>query len=404
MFALIGCVLAMIAGLLSIPVFVFLAEVIAALPPPKEKPFEADTNGILQDLEKSAAIIVPAHDESRGILPTIEDIKPQLDKRDRLLVVADNCSDDTAAVAASAGAEVIERRDPQRIGKGYALDWGVRHLSSNPPDFVVFIDADCRIQSDMIRRLKEICRKLQRPVQATFLMTGAKDSPIDHRVAEFAWTVKNWVRPLGLRYLNRPIQLMGTGMIFPWDIIRNVSMATGNIVEDLKLGLDLAAMHKAPQFYPFVIGTSYFPTTAKAAYSQRQRWEHGHIGTILQTAPRMLGTALKQFNVDLFVLILDLIVPPLSLLTILVVGFFFLSVFILLIVPSPAAAIISTANLLALILAVFLAWMKFGRRILPARSIPSIIPYVLSKFGLYGQILSGKGVAKWVRTDRAESE
>lgn len=401
MLLFISWVLAIFAGLLCIPVFVLLLEVIAALPVPREKPFETTDVGSDEQRKKCAAILVPAHNESTGILPTIEDIKPQLSKTDRLVVVADNCSDDTATVAAAAGAEVIERADPEKIGKGYALDWGLRHLKKNPPDFVVFIDADCRIQSDMIGRLKDVCGKLQRPVQATFLMTTAKDSPIDHRVAEFAWTVKNWVRPLGLRFLNCPIQLMGTGMIFPWDVIGSVSTASGNLVEDLKLGLDLAAIGKAPQFYPFVIGASYFPTTAKAAYSQRQRWEHGHIGMIVKTAPRMFVMALKHFNVDLLVLILDLIVPPLSLLAILILGSFILSVAAALVGVPPEAAIISTANLLAFGLAGFLAWLKFGRRILPVRSVLSIFSYVCAKFGLYGQILSGKTVAKWVRTDRA---
>ena len=41
-----------------------------------------------------------------------------------LLVVAGNCTDDTAVVAAASGAEVIDRNDPEKKGKAYALASG----------------------------------------------------------------------------------------------------------------------------------------------------------------------------------------------------------------------------------------------------------------------------------------
>src|SRR5450432_1851679 len=156
-------------------------------------------------------------------------------------------------------------------------------------------------------------------------MKAAENSPIDHSFAEFAFLLRNWIRPLGLRHLGCPVQLMGTGMIFPWDVIRSAPLASGNLVEDLKLGLDLAAVGKAPLFFPFVIGTSTFPMSDKGTDSQRQRWVQGHIGMILKTAPRLLFLAIKRRNLDLLVLTLDLAVPPLSLLGLLIVGIFVLT-------------------------------------------------------------------------------
>src|SRR5215831_6708425 len=91
------------------------------------------------------AVLIPAHNEGAGILPTIRDVQAQLGPHDRILVVADNCTDDTAAIVQGAGVEVIVRADPARRGKGYALEFGVRHLSLNPPDVVVIMDADCRL-------------------------------------------------------------------------------------------------------------------------------------------------------------------------------------------------------------------------------------------------------------------
>ena len=67
------------------------------------------------------AVLVPAHNESGKILPTLADIRAQLAAGDRLLVVADNCDDDTAPVARSPAQKSSIAR-PYRVGKGYALD------------------------------------------------------------------------------------------------------------------------------------------------------------------------------------------------------------------------------------------------------------------------------------------
>src|SRR5262249_18472589 len=153
----------------------------------------------------------------------------------RVLVVADNCTDDTAVVAAAAGAEVTVRHDLMRVGKGYALDWGLRHLSVDPPDVVIMVDADCRLGAGAIERLMASVLATGRPVQALYLMTVPERSAVNHRVAEFAWRAKNWIRPLGLHRLGLPCQLMGTGMAFPWAVIRTAELASGRIVEDLRL-------------------------------------------------------------------------------------------------------------------------------------------------------------------------
>src|SRR5207248_10378077 len=211
------------------------------------------------------------------------------------------------------------RSDPDRIGKGFAMGWGVTHLGRDPPDFVLFVDADCRLQADLIEGLKRTCQQVQRPVQALFMMRSAESSPINHRFAEFAWILRNWIRPLGLRNLHGPVHLMGTGMMFPWSVISSAPLASGHLVEDLKLGLDLAETGKAPYFFPFVKVTSVFPTTAKGTDSQRQRWVQGHLATIGKF-PRLLAVGLMRGDLNVLVLALDLLVPPLSLLALLIVA------------------------------------------------------------------------------------
>jgi cellulose synthase/poly-beta-1,6-N-acetylglucosamine synthase-like glycosyltransferase len=350
------------------------------------------------------AVLVPAHNESKGLLPTLADIRRELYPGDRLLVVADNCSDDTAAVASTGGAEVIERNDGTKLGKGYALDWGLRHLDSNPPEVVIFIDADCRLADHAIHRLIQTCAQETRPVQALYLMKAPEQSPINHQVAEFAWRVKNWLRPLGLGVLGLPCQLAGTGMAFPWELIRRADLASGWIVEDLKLGLELALAGHPPLFCPSAVVTSRFASSVKGAAIQRSRWEYGHINTILKIAPRLLLNGIAGCRWDLVALTFDLVVPPLSLLAMLVGGTLALSGLAAFIGVSSAALAVSTASLMAFAAVIALAWINYGRDVLPVGAIILIIPYVLGKLGLYREIVSGKADARWVRTDRTNAE
>src|SRR6195256_1411127 len=114
-------------------------------------------------------VLIPAHNEA-GVLPTIRDVQAQLGPNDRILVVADNCTDNTAAIVQAAGVDVIVRADPARRGKGYALEFGVRHLRLNPPDVVVIIDADCRLGGEALRALSDSAMASGHPAQSLYLM------------------------------------------------------------------------------------------------------------------------------------------------------------------------------------------------------------------------------------------
>jgi cellulose synthase/poly-beta-1,6-N-acetylglucosamine synthase-like glycosyltransferase len=380
---------------LLIPTMVFAAEVVAGclLPMRVAVPRAAQR-------DRRVAVLIPAHNEDGGIKPTIDAVKLQLQPGDRLLVVADNCTDETANLARALGAEVTVRDDPTRIGKGYALDWGIRHLTAEPPDIVIVVDADCRIAKDTIEELSQTCTASGGPVQALYLMEAAPGSSVNQQVAQFAWRVKNMVRPLGLLRLKLPCQLMGTGMAFPWELIQSANLSSGFIVEDMKLGLELAAEGQGPRFCPSAVVTSTFPSSDGGTRAQRQRWEQGHISLIWSAMPALVYAALKRKDFKLFALALDLSVPPLSLLV------------SILIAAAIGTAIVAIAGLyttpfffvagcLVLVTAaVLLAWIKYGRDILPLRDLVLILSYVTKKLSLYAALATGRRVLRWIRTDR----
>jgi glycosyltransferase involved in cell wall biosynthesis len=121
-------------------------------------------------------VLVPAHDEEKVLAQALTAIRAQLEPSDRLVVVADNCTDSTADVARKLGATVVERRDPLRPGKGYALDAGARFLESDPREAVIVIDADCVPQEGAIGSLARAMAAANGPVQGAYLMTAPAGS------------------------------------------------------------------------------------------------------------------------------------------------------------------------------------------------------------------------------------
>lgn len=384
----------LVAGslLLLIPSTVLFIECIAALlPSPKGASNPTDRPRL--------AILVPAHDEAGGIQVVLEQLLQQLLPTDRLLVIADNCTDNTAAVARSTGATVIERQDPEHRGKGYALDYGLQFLAVDPPDVVVIVDADCIVQPGTLDRIAEVAFTTGRPVQATYLMElPAKPQPKD-TVSALAFLVKNWVRPQGLHTLGLPGILTGTGMAFPWSVIRSVSLASGNIVEDMQLSMDLAIAGHPTLFCPNTKLIGLLPQQEQAAKSQRTRWEHGHLQTMRSQVPPLLKAAVQQKRFDLLAIALDLCIPPLSLLVTLWVALMAIASLIGMLTNLwlPIMLLLAAGGMI--LTAILVAWAKFGRLDLPARTLLVVPLYVLWKIPLYLAFIT-KPQTKWVRTER----
>ena len=351
-------------------------------------------------LRPRAAVLMPAHNEAAGIADALDAVRPQLRSDDRLLVVADNCSDDTAAVAAAAGAEVAPRHEATRLGKGYALDFGVRRLAADPPEVLVLLDADCCLHDGALDRLVAACAAHGRPVQALYLMRSRPAAGLRERTAEFAWRVKNQLRPLGALRLGAPCQLMGTGMAFPWRLIADAPLASGHLVEDMKLGIDLTLAGRAPRFEPRALVTSRFPEPGAASTRQRTRWEHGHLATLLSDGPRLLGRGLARRDPACVALALDLMVPPLALLLGLTLAMAALNALAGWALPGAVAPVIVSVAALGLLgAAVLIAWVRVGRDLLQMRELACAPLYAAAKLPIYLRFLVGRQV-DWVRTKR----
>jgi len=347
----------------------------------------------------SVAILVPAQNEEDGIAQTLATLVPQLGPGDRVLVVADNCSDATAERARAAGAQVVERFHASDRGKGFALAFGVDCLRAQPPASVLIVDADCELAPGSLELLAAELERTRRPVQALYLMTAPADARLARRLAQFAWRVRNWARPAGWHRLDLPCQLMGTGMAFTWDMLRDAPLANASIVEDMKLGIELAKTGQAPVFCERALVTSAFPDSAAASTTQRTRWEHGHLEMILREVPAMLARALARRDRRLLGLALDLAVPPLALLA----GLLAVDAMLALaawacgagIVPVVVAGVL----LATFLLSVLTAWFARGRDLVRFAELMSVPWYIAAKLPVYLRFIVRRQRA-WVRTDR----
>ena len=392
------------ALVLSIPAATLLAQVLLARRA-KEFTGTAGSTGPVYGKVPRMAVLVPAHNEHSLIASTVGLLMAQLPPPHRLLVVADNCTDDTATLARSAGANVVERHDPARRGKGYALDFGVRNLAQDPPDVLLIVDADCIVQAGSLQSLATAAWEKRCPVQALYLMNAPANASLKQRVAAWAWRVKNWARPQGWHRCGWPCQLMGTGMAFPWPLVEQMigrnALANGHLVEDMKLGADLALAGTPPMFCPEALVTSEFPTATAAQQSQRKRWEHGHLHVITSVAPRLLWQGIRRRHMPTVAMALDMLVPPVALLALLLALLWCAALGLVLAAGAAYAAPLVAASVLVVLfkLALWRAWWGWGRDLVSAREWLQVPFYLAGKLPVYLSFLFKRQKA-WVRTDR----
>jgi cellulose synthase/poly-beta-1,6-N-acetylglucosamine synthase-like glycosyltransferase len=349
-------------------------------------------------------VLIPAHDEAGGIADTLAHLLKDRDAQSSLsvLVVADNCSDATAERARAAGAQVVERTDRDRRGKGYALafgrDWLARRPASPPPDAVVVIDADCRVSASSAYRAGRAAASSGHVLQMrNLLASDSTDGPLA-RISSFAMLVKNLVRARGLDRLAGGIPLFGTGMAFPWQLFADAPLATGNAVEDMQLALDLARRGERVRLFEDAQVLSD-AATGTALNEQRSRWEHGFLATAGRHALPLLGEGLARRSRHLAGLGLHLLVPPLALLILVsIIGVILAGVLALLGASWVPALVLAGLTLVAFML-VALAWLLEGREVLPFATALRVPLYVLWKVPLYLRFFTNRQ-RDWNRTRR----
>ncbi|MEO7787680.1 MAG: glycosyltransferase family 2 protein [Sphingomicrobium sp.] len=371
----------------------FTVEILAGLVP--LRPLHIATGS-----RTSAVIIVPAHDEASIIGRKLPALVQVAGCRATILLVADNCNDATAEIARRSPVQVIERFSEECRGKGFALDFARDYLRSEPPDVVLIIDADCETSEESIARLIAACAVTGSPCQASNLQMASPHASPTVQLSTFAFYIKNVIRQRALMRLAGRAHLGGTGMAIPWPLFVQADLATGNIVEDLKLGQDLADAGHAPVYVEQATIWSSAESDANTI-SQRRRWEGGFLRNALRAGPPMLAKALLQARPRVLWAALDTMIPPFALLVLLdIVALIFAAALIWLASAPSWPLLFLGGALVVAVIALALAWRFGGNRFVSLRSLVRAPFYVAWKLPMYLG-LARKGAPKeWVRTDR----
>ena len=389
----VNIVLLLVGGIIIIPCFVFFLECLAAFISGKQDLKLSNTS------RPKTTVLIPAHNEAEQIKEVLEVLQQQITQRDEIIVIADNCHDNTADLARSTGVTVLERKNLSDRGKGYALDYAIKQIKDNPPEVLVILDGDCIIKADTIENITCKAILTGRPVQSTYLMEQPENPSLKDNVSMFSIKVKNKVRLLGLNRLGWHCLLTGSGMAFPWSLIDRVSLAGSKTTDDMQLTVDLALAGSTPVFCEnaFVVGRLM---KDKAATSQRSRWEHGHLEMILVEVPRLFNAFIKTGNLAALGLALDISIPPLSLLvmTWIVCAIITWLPAIAVGISIVPAILVSIAGVF-LIAGVLLAWIRFGRSDISLKDLMAIPFYILGKIPIYLKFIV-KPQSRWLKTER----
>ncbi len=384
-----------LSGISSLPLAGLSLEIFLALLPGKAGPNCATA------MRPRIAVLIPAHNESAMIGATVGQIKAQLLQEDQLVVVADNCTDNTAELARGAGAEVIIRQNAEQRGKGFALDYGVRHISNHPPEILIIVDSDVSIRSGSLDALARQALITGKPAQSVYVLQAPVDSGMKDQISHIAFTVRNRIRPRGLMRLAGICPMFGAGMAFPWEIISKAPLASGNIVEDLALALDLSSQGTGPMLCEAArVDGTLVSLSHNDNLKQRRRWEHGHMRTILTHAPKVILNGLLHLRLRTVVLGLDVMIPPLSLtmalgllISIALIGAGFL----------PGVSIYPAIMLCGWLIVsgclIVLSWLKFAECEKPIRPLLAIPGYILRKLPMYASFFTSSEKS-WNRAAR----
>lgn len=368
----------------------FAVEVFVGLLPLERQQYTAKK-------KPNAVIVIPAHNEEAIIAESLCGLLNVAGANSRIVVVADNCDDRTADVARGLGVEVAERISPELRGKGHALAFAREYLRSDPPDVVLIIDADCRSDSESIAVLIDSCAATSQPCQATNLQAPVLVRSPAEQLSTFAFYIKNVIRQRAVQRIAGRAHLLGTGMAFPWRIFERATLASSNIAEDLQLGIELAE-GGTPTLFIEEAAVWSDPETRGKMLAQRERWEGGFLQNAVSSAPLILGRSLRCADPRGLWAAMNLLIPPLALLTLLDTAALVVGGLAWMMGASAWPTAILAFSLMLSGLAILSAWVTGGSRFVTIGSLARIPAYVIWKIPMYLRFVRHGTPQNWIRT------
>jgi cellulose synthase/poly-beta-1,6-N-acetylglucosamine synthase-like glycosyltransferase len=259
-------------------------------------------------------VIVPAHNEAAIIGRTIASLRRIDWPKDRfcVVVVADNCTDDTAAVAGAAGADVLVRNDPSKRGKGYALQYAFNaSRDRQSADAVVVVDADSEASPNI---LEAFAARIESGMDAVQSHYGVRNPMASWRtrlitIAKGSFHI---VRSRARERLDLSCGIRGNGWCVTHRLLERVPYQAFSLTEDVEYGITIGLAGYRVAYADEAHADADMVSSEAIAGKQRQRWEDGRFQLIRSKTPLLLSAAFARRSALCLDLALDLLVLPLS--------------------------------------------------------------------------------------------
>ena len=349
-------------------------------------------------------VLIPAHDEEASIGACVRSLLGQTypSSLRRVVVIADNCADATAAVALAAGGTIMVRHDPSSPGKGRALRWAMDHALTLPwhPDAVVVVDADSTADPELLMRLERELTAGHLVVQAECVVQADAGSP-RQQLERVAVALRLDLRFAGRAALGMPALLSGNGMLFSHRVLERFPWSAFSAVEDAEYALRLRLSGVKTRYARGA--RVYAPATSseRGAYTQGVRWEGGRFALIRTWLRPMADRMLRRRDWSLLDMVVDLAVPPLGLLGAAATLGTGIAAALVWGGVVPARALLPWAAAMAGIVIYVLIGMRLtGAPAAAYRALLSTPRFVARKVRVYARVLGGFDPNLWVRTER----
>jgi cellulose synthase/poly-beta-1,6-N-acetylglucosamine synthase-like glycosyltransferase len=345
------------------------------------------------------ALLVPAHNEEAVLSDLFVSLR-DLSYPATLVevhLVADNCTDTTAAIAREAGAFVYERDNETELGKGHALRWLLAQLEATGREYdaYVIIDADSQVSPNFLDEMHAQLQAGQQIIQSQYRVQNSQEA-WTAGLRSVAFALFNHLRPLGRTALGWSSGLKGTGMCFSRDVVQRFGWKSFSLTEDVEYHVELVKAGLRVAYAPTAITWSAMPTSLKQAQSQQMRWERGRLELVRRHVPHLLWQTLHTGNTALFDAAMEIITPPLSAL----VGLIVLCTASAILLPSYLGMLLALALLSALATYVLIGLRLAHLPLAAYRSLLFAPAYIAWKLWLYLAALVSPGERRWIRTSR----
>ncbi len=259
-------------------------------------------------------VLIPAHNEEGGIEGTLRSLEALNYPGDcyEIVVVADRCTDGTAAMVRRHRARCLERNEGV-AGKGATLAWGLEESkrAGIAYEAVVIIDADTLADRDLLQAFDSALQQGHAVQQGYNYISNPWASPFT-RIIAVTGVLRNARYYAGKNVLGLQGMLTGTGMCLSASVLSRHGWSAFSVGEDWEFSVDLLLAGEDIYFNPQAKTLARESQNLQQASRQRLRWASGRYAVMGNKAWILIVEGFRRRRLSLIDAAVTLLAPNYS--------------------------------------------------------------------------------------------